>query len=151
VLAEFMRGVWKMTTGADLQHLSDTEILDGTEYQIFPNTMPWTGVGVPVVYRFLPRGNDPGQCWAELFVLYPHPEGEPMPAAPPMRIVADDETWSSFAELTWLGPVFDQDHQNLLHIQKGLKTLPRDGVTMSAYQESRIRHYHSLIEEYIDG
>ena len=149
VLADFMRHVWQMTTGADVSDHSDAEMLDGIAYLLFPNFQPWAGLGVPLAYRFLPYGNDPGRSVMEFFVLWPHPDTEPMPPAPPTRTLTDDDQWADVPELTWLGPVFDQDHSNLARIQAGLRTLPADGVNLAAYQESRIRHYHKILEEYL--
>lgn len=150
VIAEYMRQIWQTTTGVDVSALSDAEILDGLEYYVFPNFFPWAGLGVPVVYRFLPL-RDPDHCTMEVFVLWPHPEDQPIPPAPPVRDIGDDEHWRDFPELTWLGPVFDQDMSNMERIQEGMKTLPKAGVVMSVYQESRIRHYHSVLEEFVLG
>lgn len=74
-----------------------------------------------------------------------------MPAAPPVRDIVDGEKWADFPELTWLGPVFDQDMANMARIQAGLKTMQKSGITLSAYQESRIRHYHTVLEEFLFG
>lgn len=150
VLAEYMRSIWLMTTGVDVSVKSDAEILDGMEYFVFPNFFPWGGLGVPVVYRFLPLA-DPDHCTMEVFVLWPHPEDQPRPEAPPVRDITGDEKWADFMELTWLGPVFDQDMANMARIQAGLKAMPKGGITLSAYQESRIRHYHTVLEDFLTG
>ena len=151
VVAEFMVNVWRATTGVDVSHYSDAEILDGIGYQLFPNFLPWAGLGVPLVYRFLPYGDDPAKATMEVYVLWPHPEDTPMPPAPAVSELSEEMNWSDFPELTWLGPVFDQDMVNLDRIQRGMRSLPKASITLGAYQESRIRHYHHLIEEYLSS
>ena len=47
--------------------------------------------------------------------------------------------------------VVDQDTDNLIRIQKGLLTNKRGTVTLAAYQESRIRHFHETLDHYLTG
>ena len=35
-------------------------------------------------------------------------------------------------------------------IQKGLKAIAKQGVTLANYQESRIRHFHQTLDRYVD-
>ena len=49
------------------------------------------------------------------------------------------------------GRILDQDSFNIPKIQAGLRSSPIDGLTVAVYQESRIRHMHSLFERYIDN
>ena len=46
--------------------------------------------------------------------------------------------------------MFDQDYANLPHIQEGLKSLRAPGIQLSRYQENRIRHYHGILDEWMD-
>ena len=48
-----------------------------------------------------------------------------------------------------LARVFDQDEYNLAAVQRGLLSTARTGITLSSYQESRIRHFHSLYEQWV--
>jgi hypothetical protein len=45
--------------------------------------------------------------------------------------------------------VADQDTNNLMRIQKGLRTTRKPGVTLARYQESRIRHFHNTLDDYM--
>ena len=45
--------------------------------------------------------------------------------------------------------VVDQDTDNLIRIQRGLQANKRGSVTLAAYQESRIRHFHQTLEHYL--
>ena len=46
--------------------------------------------------------------------------------------------------------VTDQDTENLKRIQRGIRACQEARcATMSVYQESRIRHFHKTLEEYM--
>ena len=45
--------------------------------------------------------------------------------------------------------IVDQDTDNLKRIQKGLRTTRKPGITLAAYQESRIRHFHETLDAYM--
>lgn len=135
--------------GVDCSNFSDTEMLDAIQYFIFPNFMPWVGVGAPLQYRFRPNGNDPNSCIIEVLLLLPCPPQNRPPAAKTHWLTAD-ESWTNAPELGGLGEVFDQDTSNLRRIQQGLKASAKSGITLGRYQESRIRHFHQVWERYIN-
>ena len=54
-------------------------------------------------------------------------------------------------EIGLLGPVFDQDMANLPYIQQGLKSLKTPGIQLGRYQENRIRHYHQILDRWLDA
>ena len=72
-----------------------------------------------------------------------------MPRAVPMRMLSDDEPWSSASELGTLGHVFDQDMANLPYVQDGLKASKNGEVQLGDYQEIRIRHFHRTLDRYL--
>ena len=49
-----------------------------------------------------------------------------------------------------LGLVLDQDAYNLPRVQEGMNSLAYDGLIIGE-QELRIRHFHHILGEYIDG
>jgi len=134
-----------------MSDLSTSEALDAIEYFLFPNFVPWGGQGVPICYRFRPNGNDPQTSIMEIMLLFAHPdEGPPPPPSPVVKLGLDD-TWSDTAALGGAGMVVDQDTDNLVRIQRGLQANKRGKVTLAAYQESRIRHFHETLEQYLDS
>lgn len=148
VLTAITKMMWSQTAGADLEGLSAFDLIDGVEYSVFPNFSPWAGLGIPFAYTFTPHGDDPSRCMWDIWVLTPCAEdAEPLPP-PPIRVVADDEKFADVEELSWIGPLFDQDMTNLRRMQSGVRTLPK-GLTLSAYQESRIRHHHHRLESFV--
>ena len=62
-----------------------------------------------------------------------------------------DDDWTEAPELGLLARVFNQDCFNLPKVQKGLHTLRRHkpGVTMAVYQETKVRHFHALYEQWL--
>ena len=149
VLAGLAKMMWVQNAGIDAAELAAYDLIDGIEYSVFPNFSPWCGLGIPFAYTFRPFGNDPDRSVWDIWVLWPKAPGAEARPAPPIREVADGESYASVPELAWVGQLFDQDMENLGRIQAGLKTLPK-GVTMSAYQESRIRHHHHRLEGYLN-
>ena len=145
-----LREYFATVTGADMSNISTAELLDAIEYFAFPNFHPWGGITLPMVYRFRPHDNDPGKCLMEVILLRPNPQDGPPPAPAKMRLLSEEEDWGAAEELGWLGLVFDQDVVNVARMQKGLETTRRKGVIMSAYQESRIRHMHNTLSQYLE-
>ena len=62
-----------------------------------------------------------------------------------------DEPWSNAGELGSAAMVADQDTDNLMRIQRGLRASRKPGVTLARYQESRIRHFHATLDAYLSG
>jgi hypothetical protein len=82
-------------------------------------------------------------------LLRPLPKGGERPAPAKMRLLGDDEPWTAAPELGVLAPIFEQDMSNMPQVQRGLRASRKPGVTLSVYQESRIRHLHRLLDGYL--
>lgn len=145
-VAEGMRTKLAEATGADFSDASDSEILDAIQYFVFPNMVPWAGIGAPLTYRFRPYGNNPDRCVFDIMMLVPVPAGVPLPKAPPAHWLGDDEDFGAAPELGGLCAVFNQDLSNLPRIQRGLKAMTKPGITLADYQESRIRQFHQDLD-----
>jgi hypothetical protein len=48
-----------------------------------------------------------------------------------------------------LGRVFNQDVYNVPQVQLGLEAMIKPGVTFADYQETKPRHFHALLDEWI--
>ncbi len=151
VLAERVRADLASRTGRDWSALSDSEALDGIEYFVFPNFVPWAGFTTPLVYRFRPAGDDPTACRMEVMLLEPLPAGDERRPPAPVRRLGPDEKWADAPELGFFGRILDQDTATLGRIQRGLTTSVRNKTTLSQYQEIRIRHFHQVLGRYVDG
>jgi nitrite reductase/ring-hydroxylating ferredoxin subunit len=150
VLAAQLRTQLESTFKRSYADSTDTELLDAIQYFLFPNFCVFVGDRTNAVYRFRPAGHDPDRCIAEVLLLAPaRGPGEPKPAPAPIRWLAEGEDFADITELGLLGPVFDQDYFNLPFLQEGLHTTRKPGITLANYQESRIRHFHHLLEEWL--
>jgi hypothetical protein len=113
--------------------------------------MPWAGYGTPIVYRLRPFENDPNHSILDVYLLFVVPEGTVSDGMHQTHWINPGESWTTASELGGLGQIFDQDEQNFLQIQRGLKAGGKPGVTLSSYQESRIRHLHDTLDDYLRG
>ena len=150
IVAEAMRTKLAATSGADVSTISDSEILDAIQYFVFPNLVPWAGVGAPLTYRFRPYGNDPDRCIFDIMLLVPLPPGVPKPKGAPVHWLGPDEDYNAAPELGGLSAVFNQDLSNLPQVQRGLKSMTKPGVTLANYQEIRIRQFHRDLDACLD-
>lgn len=148
-LAERAREKISRSIGADMSSLSDTESLDLIEYMLFPNMVPWGGQALPICYRFRPNGDDPETSIMEIMFLFSKAPDGSHPTPAPIRWLGPDQNWSDAPELGSAAMVADQDTENLYRIQKGLRASKKPGVTLAQYQESRIRHFHATLDDYM--
>ena len=136
--------------GAAADELTDAELTDSFYYTLFPNFHPW-GAYNRIVYRFRPYQDEHEMAVMECMFLSPYDEAEGRPADAPVHWLDVDDDWTQAPELGLLARVFNQDCFNLPKVQKGLHTLRRHkpGVTMAVYQETKVRHFHSLYEQWL--
>jgi hypothetical protein len=89
----------------------------------------------------------------EVRLLMRTPKGEKPPKAEPMHLISADEPFTSAGHLigTALAGVFDQDMENLPHVQTGMKASANRRIELGHYQESRIRHFHRTMAKYLAG
>lgn len=148
VMSRILREGLGAKYGRDLSDYSDSEVIDGIEYSLFPNMFLFPGLSLPMVYRFRPHGMDPERCLFEMLWLRPTPATGPRPApAQPIRL--DEDT--SFQTVDGLdkgfATIYDQDVGNLRAQQEGVRTA-RKGMTLGNYQEVRIRHLHTMLDRF---
>jgi nitrite reductase/ring-hydroxylating ferredoxin subunit len=147
-IVERLTALYRDTFGVDVGHLSDSEILDVIEYSLFPNMIVFGGYGSPLAYRSRPDGDDPNKSIFEVWLLLPFAEGK-KPPSPATRVLGPTERFADVAELSYYGPIIDQDADMMPMVQKGLRASATGKITFSAYQELRIRHMHRTLGEYM--
>lgn len=135
--------------GRDFSTLSDSEAIDLIQYTVFPNFVPYGGMGLSAGYRFRPHGDNPEKSIMEIFFLFPKSTDGSHPKAAPIVWLSEDEPWSTVEAMGSAAMVVDQDTDNLKRIQKGLRATKKTGVTLANYQESRIRHFHQTLDQYL--
>lgn len=147
MLAEAARAALRPALGERVEELCDAELVDSYFVNVFPNVHPW-GAFNQIVYRFRPHGDDHRSSLMEVMLLAPF-AGERPPPAPEIRLGAEDHWRDAVEVLGSLARVFDQDEFNLEAVQRGLLSTARTGVTLSSYQESRIRQFHHLYSQWV--
>jgi phenylpropionate dioxygenase-like ring-hydroxylating dioxygenase large terminal subunit len=147
VAANAARGSLRPAIGDRVDELCDAEMAESIYYTVFPNFHPW-GAYNRIVYRFRPYGNDHRRSIMECMFLSPY-TGDERPPPAPIHWLADDEDWTEAPELGMLARVFNQDVYNLPQVQLGLEAMTRPGVMFADYQETKPRHFHALLEEWV--
>lgn len=150
MIAELVKGMVGPMVGMDLSDRSHVELIDSIEYFAFPNWLPWAGVTQGLQYRFRPNGMNPDSCIFDVQLQLPYnPEG-PRPPSAPLTVLEFEESFTSVPELGIFGPIFDQDFANMAAIQKGMKTHGKPGITLSDYHGGRIRHFHQMLDKWLE-
>jgi hypothetical protein len=149
VMAAPSREALRPVLGDHVDQISDAELLDSIYLSVFPNFHPW-GSFNRIVYRFRPNGSNPNECIHECMYFAAVPVGEPRPAAAPIHWLGPDDDWVDAPELGLLAKVFNQDVHNLPSVQAGLKTMQQKHVIFADYGETKPRHFHTLLEEWIN-
>jgi hypothetical protein len=146
VAADASRERWRSAAGEWVDRISDAEMMDSIDYTVFPNFHPW-GAFNRIVYRFRPNGDDHRSSIMEVIFLAPFLGERPPPAA--IHWLEDYESFTDAPELGMLAKVFDQDLFNMPRVQTGLEATRKPGVTLSNYQESKVRWLHAKLDEYM--
>ena len=61
-----------------------------------------------------------------------------------------DDDWCDAPELGMLAKVFNQDIVNMPYVQQGLKSMKVPEVIFANYGETKPRHFHKLLNEWIE-
>jgi len=149
-VAEWRRRTMGAALGRDFSRCSDAAMLDSIQYFMFPNFCPWWGEGLPLVYQFLPLGDNPNESVMEVRLTAPVPGGgAPRPPSAPVKHLGFDDRFHAAPEIGILSHIFDQDMANLPRIQAAIRSAPPDKahITLGRYQEQRIQHFHEVLEE----
>ena len=147
-LAAVNRDRYALADRRDYSEVSDAEMIDAFTYNVFPNFSPWGGFPPNIVYRWRPWP-DQDTTLMEMRRLTRVPAGEPRPRTVPMRLLRDDEAWSSVDEIRVLGGIFDQDWANLPGVHAGMKASRTGLLQLANYQEIRVRHFAQTLDKYL--
>jgi phenylpropionate dioxygenase-like ring-hydroxylating dioxygenase large terminal subunit len=133
--------------GDRAEKLTDAELVDAIDYTIFPNLHPWAAYQ-RVVYRFRPNGDRHDSSIMEVFLLSPF-EGE---RPPPVECqwISEGGSWQEAPVLGVTSRILDQDSSNIAAVQDGLRSAPMKGLRLALYQESKIRHFHWLLDKWLE-
>jgi hypothetical protein len=133
--------------GDRADQLSDAELVDSIDYSVFPNLHPWAAYQ-RLVYRFRPNGDDHESCIMDVYLLSPFAGERPKPAA--VQWLDAEESWIDAKVLGSTGRILDRDSFNIPRVQLGLRSAPAEGLPFSLYQESKVRHFHHLLDRWLE-
>ena len=150
-IAAWRREMMSGMLGADLGSVSDAEMIDSIQYAMFPNFGPWLGEGLPLIYQFLPLGDNPAESLFTVRLTAPLPKGAPRPPSAPLTQLDFDEFFETLPEWGRLAHIFDQDMSNLPIIQAGMRSAAaeRSQLSLGRYQEQRIALLHEFVDQKI--
>src|SRR3546814_7548515 len=74
--------------GLDASATPEAELIDGTEYMVFPNFIVWPSYSNPLVYRFRPGPDQDSSIW-EISMFVPF-QGERPPSGPVVQLEGND-------------------------------------------------------------
>ncbi|MFN0093728.1 MAG: aromatic ring-hydroxylating oxygenase subunit alpha [Dehalococcoidia bacterium] len=146
--AAWQREQLRPVLGGMVDGVCDAEFNDSIYFTLFPNLHPW-GAFNRIVYRFRPNGDNPDEAIMECMFFAPYSPDMERPPAAPVHWLGTDEDWVEAPELGMLAKVFDQDTYNLPQVQKGLKAMRQPYLQFGEYGETKIRHFHMLLERWI--
>jgi phenylpropionate dioxygenase-like ring-hydroxylating dioxygenase large terminal subunit len=152
-LQEAKRRVGPSRGYAHYAKIADEQLTDAFHYTLFPNFAVSIWSDGFHFLRARPHRSDPEQCVFDNWWYASQPEGETAPVytmvGPVDRKAEAVHQVFSYGEKS-MGPGIDQDVAIFPEQQKGFRSRGFKGVYLSG-QESRIRRYHELIDEYIEG
>lgn len=147
-ISDNRRNALENELGAAAQELSDAEMVDSMVYTLFPNFHPW-GSYNRTVYRFRPNGSDPNTCIMECMILSPYVGERPRGAKLHMLDIDDD--WTEAVELGLLTRVFNQDGYNMPMQQNGLNSGSIPEIVFAEFQETKMRHFHTILDQWMNA
>jgi hypothetical protein len=87
----------------------------------------------------------------DVIILKRVPKGQPRPAPAAEHKLSLEQDWATSPIMSGtLGAVFEQDMENMPHVQAGLHTSGTGVVNFSLYSEMRIRLMHNIITKMIE-
>jgi phenylpropionate dioxygenase-like ring-hydroxylating dioxygenase large terminal subunit len=134
-------------------NLTDDQLTDAFHYTLFPNFAVSLWSDGFHFLRARPHPTDPEQCIFDNWWYASQPEGETGDVRTTAGLVPRDaEVEHEVFELgeQTMGLTIDQDLSILPGQQQGFRSRGYTGAYLSG-QESRVRRYHELIDDYIEG
>lgn len=135
------------------EKMADEQFTDAFHYTLFPNFAVSLWSDGFHFLRARPHPTDPEQCIFDNWWYASQPEGETAPIRTTAGIVERDfevEHEVFEAGEKSMGRTIDQDCEIFPLQQAGFRSRGYKGAYLAA-QESRVRRYHELIDDYIEG
>jgi phenylpropionate dioxygenase-like ring-hydroxylating dioxygenase large terminal subunit len=131
----------------------DQQLTDAFHYTLFPNFAVSVWSDGFHFLRARPHPDDPNQClFDNWWYSSPAQIKSGMPSRRMGNVDTEEDVPVTFVDITKesMGPAIEEDVAVFVQQQKGFRSRGFHGVYLSK-QEERIRRYHELIDDYIDG
>lgn len=153
------------TLGYDYERLTDEQLSDIVQYNVFPNTMLTIQPDNLLIMRARPDPVDPNWCWWDklTFIMLPDaaasadarpgslsftPRGDPRPD-PQLRPEHDEFTQDDIIEgRKSMTVTIDQDIHLIRDVQAGMHSRGFDTALLNR-DEIRVQHYHDWLNHYM--
>jgi phenylpropionate dioxygenase-like ring-hydroxylating dioxygenase large terminal subunit len=146
-IAKAVRDTQGPALGVDFSELLDAQLTDDFHYVIFPNiTLNIFGRSA-WLFRHRPHPSDPNRMYFDLFNLVRLPNADLERPDHEFHQCSDD---LRIDLLGGGGDLLAQDTYNLPRIQQGMHSAGFEGLHLGD-QELRIRHFHSVLDRYLDA
>jgi phenylpropionate dioxygenase-like ring-hydroxylating dioxygenase large terminal subunit len=151
VMAEQLRASMKEQYDLDYSAHSVPEMIDSLKYHVFPNVMIYPAPGLCLIQTFRPDGHDRDRAIFDQYVLHPRPRDGNYEVGE-MEEIGEEDSFAGVASMdAFLASVLDQDTDIMRMQREGMYASGKGAETLSLYQESRIRHFHKTLGEYVGG
>ena len=147
MMAEMQRAGLRAVIPSVADKIPDIEF-SSVFFTVFPNFHPW-GSFNSINYRFRPNGNNPDECIMECIYLAPIPENGEYTPVREIHWLGPDDDWVEASELGMLAMIFNQDTRNLPWVQEGLHATAMEHLQLADYNETKPRHFHMLLDEWL--
>ena len=137
------------------QNMNDEQLVHQYHYSFFPSaTFTQTPEG-GAVFRYRPHATDPNICYYDFYIMAHLPPGTPKQERPPHKVHrhVDGIDYPEVFGATFdpiLANVLAQDGSNMTTMQAGIQSDAFKGMILCD-QELRLRHFHMMIDAFIDG
>jgi phenylpropionate dioxygenase-like ring-hydroxylating dioxygenase large terminal subunit len=146
-IAKAVREIQGPALGADFSELGDAQLVDDFHYTLFPN-LTFNLFGRSAwMFRHTPHPSDPDKMLFNFVNLVRAPSAE-IPRPEPLRFRLEDDFERE--PLGGGGKLLAQDFYNLPRIQRGMHSAGFSGLHLGE-QELRIRHFHAVLDRYLDA
>jgi phenylpropionate dioxygenase-like ring-hydroxylating dioxygenase large terminal subunit len=151
---EYRRSIENETT-LPYKQLNDEQLVHQYHYSFFPNTTFTQSADGGAIFRYRPHPLDPGKCYFDLFIVAILPEGTEVPERAEHKIHRFDDgiDYVKILEGTFdpaFAEVLGEDASNMPTLQAGCQSDSFKGSILGD-QEIRLRHFHQMIDGFIDG
>ncbi|MGI9327627.1 MAG: aromatic ring-hydroxylating oxygenase subunit alpha [Pseudomonadales bacterium] len=137
------------------KQMNDEQLVHQYHYSFFPGTTFTHTPESGAIFRYRPHATDPNICYYDFFIMSHFPPDAAKPERPPNQIhrhVDGIDYAEAFGETfdPVLANVLSQDGSNMTTMQAGVQSDAFKGMNLCE-QELRIRHFHQIVDGFIDG